>query len=126
MPFKALKPIANAIRLRPRRTAREFRAASEVVISIRLSIFHLSLISFVDPFLVSTLIEIGRFVSALVNCCAKCVAQSLRERRVMTLKLFYSIAMLVTLAVAGNAQRSTDRESSLRERALRLEPFIED
>jgi soluble lytic murein transglycosylase-like protein len=44
----------------------------------------------------------------------------------MTLKLFYSIVVLVTLTVVGNAQRSTYGESSLRERALRLEPFIED
>jgi len=65
-------------------------------------------------------------VSDLFNCYAKCVAQSLRTMRVMTLKLIYSIVVLLMLAVAGNAQQSTDRESSLQERALRLEPFIED
>jgi soluble lytic murein transglycosylase-like protein len=54
------------------------------------------------------------------------VAQSLRRLKVMTLKLFCSILLLVTLAVAGNAQRSTDGEASLHERAVRLEPFIED
>ncbi len=46
--------------------------------------------------------------------------------KVMTLKPVYSIVLLVTLAVAGNGQRPTDRDSSLQERALRLEPFIED
>ncbi len=54
------------------------------------------------------------------------MAQSLRTMKVMTLKPVYSIVLLVTLAVAGNGQRPTDRDSSLQERALRLEPFIED
>lgn len=48
------------------------------------------------------------------------------QMKVMTLKLFYSMVVLVMLAVAVNAQRATDRDSSLQERALRLEPFIED
>ena len=48
------------------------------------------------------------------------------QMKVMTLKLFYSIVVLVMLAVFVNAQRATDRDSSLQERALRLEPFIED
>ena len=48
------------------------------------------------------------------------------QMKVMTLKLFYSIVVLVVLTVAVNAQRATDRDSSLQERALRLEPFIED
>lgn len=44
----------------------------------------------------------------------------------MIQRLIYSIVVLMIFVVAGNAQLRTDREPSLQERALRLEPFIDE